>query len=197
MSGTLLLRTAGALLMCFATEVAYCADDNFMLRYACVDARFREQIPLPSVIDAKDDLDVAAIQNVTRRIPKDLQVALSEAANLSITTAVIDSQGRIIPEAFYEHFVSNVGVELKRRVDIDACGQDLEDALYNVGINRYFSYILGRGEIYRWFVQHGGPYSYPAWVATVVALELTGHSPDLESWKEFYERYTAKFKNPG
>lgn len=91
MNRPLLLRTAGALLMCFTTEVAYCADDNFMLRYACVDARFREQIPPPSVIDAEDNLDVAAIQNVARRIPKDLQVALSETANLSIITAVIDS----------------------------------------------------------------------------------------------------------
>lgn len=192
----LLLRTTGALLMLFAADFGYCVEDNYMIRYACVDAKFREQVPLPRIIDAKVDLSISAIQNVTRSIPKDLRVGLSEAANLSITTTHLDSHGRIEPEEFYAHFVSNVGTELKRRIDIEACGQDLEDALYNVGINRYFSYMLGKGEMYQWFVQHGGPYFYPAWVAAVVALELTGRSPDLESWKGFHERHTVKFRNP-
>lgn len=192
------LMRHGAFLL-FMSLTAGCAhgtEEDFIVRYACVEANFRERVPVPQVLDTREELTTAAIQSIARGIPVDLQAALKEAANLSINPAVVDSDGRIVPDAFYEHFVNNVGQELKRRIDIEGCGQDLEDALYNVGINRYFAHMVGKGEMYRWFVQHGGPYSYPAWMAAVVALELIGRSPDMDVWKSFYGRYSVRFKNP-
>lgn len=194
----LIERVVAGLVMLFATTIAYCADENFMLRYACVESNFHALVPPPKVIDREDELNNTAIRVLARDVPREVQLVLAEAANLTISSMGVNSRERIDPDAFYEFFVINVGEQLGKQFVFDGCGkgQDQEVVLYNVGINRYFAAMVGKGKIYQWFDQHGGPYTYPAWVAAVVALELTGRSPDLKAWKKFYEHHTKRFRRP-
>lgn len=194
----LTLRVVVVLAMLSITPRAYCAGENVMLHYACVESNFRARVPLPIVIDSGEKLSATAIHALARDIPKALQLALAESANAVISSMALNTRQRIEPDAFYDAFVSNVAAQLKQHVDVERCGNGngdgVEVALYDVGINRYFSKMLGKGEIYQWFVQHGGPYAYAGWVAAVVALDLIGRSADLEVWKQFYEHYAIRFR---
>jgi len=161
----------------------------------CVEQNFDRQVARSTPLEDGQVLDLAAIQIIASRVTSPMREALTAAGQLATRSSDDVADAR----RFFDQFADAIGGEMERRIQVKECGEAevVEGALHIFGIHHYFDRLIGRGKVYQWFSENGGPYAYTISVAAMVAMELAGKHPNVEAWKSFYTPYvTKKFVAP-